>query len=429
MNPQRKVPMSVERSLLTSKLADLWRVDTGTFPTWRKQGLLPDGEQDGSTHRYRYSFSNIDRFHTAHLAFQGAPFPSVAELLAWQERTGTPSLLMTKEVARRLGELSTGTIYARIEGRRRPRLQAVRIGHTWRIAVTTVADAESKARPDGIVPSHLAAKILGLKLPTFDTRIKKDAPLVRAEFVDPHGTVYFTDESVMAYLANHLVNSSPSEWRHMRALYDYEPLLTVAAAHVQARVRLSAILQAMETHSWPVLPTPGGQSRIPQHVVTEWDNERRALPPATVGQVFGVSQEVVADWAHGTTFCTIRHTRTRQMRCVSRECLRVYIAAHRTSPSIDPYQWLARCFQDNDPVITGQSLVAMYPELLTFDDLRTRIDCGELNGVWLPPVKSVPNVALQASEARALARRLRVEERRLWGGDYHYPIDDLRTAE
>lgn len=261
--------MSIAGRLSTAELAAFWRVRPTSLARWRSRSGVTMGEHESphpkSTIYYR--FSELDEYHRANLHPATTMFPSAAELWGLQLSTGQPALLTVPEVATKVHLTAAGVYYHLVRGH----LPATKVMSDWHIPAPALGPFRAWYDARNTVSVRSAQRMTGLSVGTLSLLSQGDDPeIARADAVGSE--LRFDKKSFLAFLDRYLVNCSVDRWYALRQLHNYEQLITVHAVrrtfHVNAR-RFRHLMEPGEGN-WPYLRTPGGETRIPYHVVEQW---------------------------------------------------------------------------------------------------------------------------------------------------------------
>lgn len=273
-----------EDGVTNPDLAKLWRCHTNQLTIWRGAGLLPVSDK-----RYRwywYTFASLDQVvrqslgekfvHLAH------GIPQMRTLWYFAQTTGRPATLSTTEAARDLN-LDSSTLLRHTYSGEMPGFRLP--SGTWRYptfyieACVAIRRRAERTQLGPKVPQAIAQLLLGINPVTIKHYTAASPPLL--ECVEGSRPFTITLSSVLAYLETWLVRNAdgtpfitPMDWSTMR-LTHRDKLLSLNQVIRSCRTHHRVVNAAIMQGDLVCLRTPGGELRIPEHAVNEWQLSRK----------------------------------------------------------------------------------------------------------------------------------------------------------
>lgn len=393
--------MGAEQLISESALIEFWRVGRQSVYRWRTGGRIVPSCTEAAANgaHYFYTLDAIDAYHTEHSSgfTDDMPMLTVAELLESDQ-----SLLLPSEAAGIFG-CADDVLLRRVRAGKVP---AFYLGKQRSVRLPAAYVTMLASSVDGYVLPDIAARILCIQ-PSSVYTLMKNGHLKGG--YPPGSKIKHVERKSLLALIGRLINKafSPEVW-WQRTIQAQDPPLAkdqlVAQHHVHHRT-----LDRLVTEHSRLLPFIRTLSNKPRTLIPAWgvqtflQEERERMPVAQLAALFGVTEVQAETWHHPHTLCNRNHGQAWHT-CPSRQCVREYIAAHRTTESIDPDEWMAAALQrDVRPVFSDDLIVTTVA--LEQSDIEEAIATGTLSGVRLPDWQGRTGlIALDRIQATAFKR-------------------------
>lgn len=257
--------MNAPNGLYTHEVVRLWNVSPDTVANWLRRGWLASKPRGEPGSRILYTFAQLDALHHERLAPGYSTFPPAVELWQMLVATNEP-VLVTVAAAMAMLYQAENTVTCNIH---RGRLVAVKFERQWRIPVTAIRGFNDIA---GTVDIPTARRIVGINRIMLLTLSSGSNPVIRRASIKPDRFVLLDKASFMDFLSGLVVNCTADEWWRLREEYAFDPLLSALAVRTKFGISQYEISRRLQPGqgNWQHLRTPGGDCRVPEHIVREW---------------------------------------------------------------------------------------------------------------------------------------------------------------
>lgn len=393
--------MVEERLIAEKQLATLWGLHWHTLIRWRNGGLIDSDVKRDAEHGYHhlYYLSNIEKYHREHATgFEdGMALPTVSELLASDRG------LLTPEEAGRLLGCDTDTTLRLI---RKGELPTIKL-HGDRSFRLPAALVRIIAHSDGgYVDTDTAARVLCIQESSIRT-LRKSGYL-EGRSLRGQGTKIQVERKSLLELLAKLVSPlyTPEVWWEKMLMDDGDPLTKdqiIAKYNVHKRTLNQLI--AKNSPSLPYIRTTG---KTPRTLVPAWGiriflrEERERLTLDQLDVLLGVRGAQAESLYPPKGMCRRWHGQAWN-RCPSLRCVREYITANRTHPSIDSDAWITDTMQRGVRPLSSHELLDTTP-FLEPHNIEEAVADGRLRGVRLPDWQRKPAFSITLPDAIGFRR-------------------------
>ena len=364
----------MNRLVQAGTFANLVGLDRKTLRRWHTDGRLRyDITRRGSDHADdMYYESTLDRFLAA------CRYNSTRKI-RYDDLVTHRVILVSRERAMELTGLSYAALRARLD---MGQLRGVIIRRDWHV---TQESLNYYLQVTQYTPA-MTAHIIGLSLSRNPTSKESFYRLLRADELVRHyfslgNAIYITEQSIDAYLSDHLsLGTTPSEWREER-LQDSRPLLTTQQiTHQLNRGSKYYVGRKLErerlAHVW--LPQKTVRLYSPTAFDTFMDMERRPTD-AEIALWFGVHPTEVTRWRmSGLVRCPLSQHEHKLFEPLYEACWREIMEGQLT-PGTGAHHWITARKLSPKPLF-GRMLAAA--ELgISPDEVVAHAEAGRLRGI------------------------------------------------
>jgi hypothetical protein len=158
------------------------------------------------------------------------------------------------------------------------------------------------------------------------------------------------------------------------------------------------------------------QWRIPLWAVKEYGETHRLLEAEDLSTIFGVNPTLAQQWIDTHSLCNLKHNRKS---CPKEGCVIRYVAANRTSESIDPEEFVRSARSQRGSVLTDDATSTVVD--------MSREDVHEAIAKSLVPAVQLPNgsYALDERGVRLCRRYVKMLERAIDDPGYYRSYGDF----